>query len=94
MGYMIPAKIIIESWSFLSLIQALTANLDTAINSAIQTAYKSCGLVNSPQTTVEGIVKDLYDWDKRNLDSNEKFNHNDNTAQFISKWGISNRSTS
>ena len=88
-GYMIPAKIIIESWSFLSLIQALTANLDTAINSAIQTAYKSCGLVNSPQTTVEGIVKDLYDGDKRNLDSNEKFNHNDNTAQFI-KYLITN----
>ena len=88
-GYMIPAKIIIESWSFLSLIQALTANLDTSINSAIQTAYKSCGLVNSPQTTVEGIVKDLYDWDKRNLDSNEKFNHNDNTAQFI-KYLITN----
>jgi hypothetical protein len=88
-GYMIPAKIIIESWSFLSLIQALTANLDTAINFAIQTAYKSCGLVNSPQTTVEGIVKDLYDWDKRNLDSNEKFNHNDNTAQFI-KYLITN----
>jgi hypothetical protein len=88
-GYMIPAKIIIESWSFLSLIQALTANLDTSINSAIQTAYKSCGLVNSPQTTVEGIVKDLYDGDKRNLDSNEKFNHNDNTAQFI-KYLITN----
>ena len=88
-GYMIPAKIIIESWSFLSLIQALTANLDTSINFAIQTAYKSCGLVNSPQTTVEGIVKDLYDWDKRNLDSNEKFNHNDNTAQFI-KYLITN----
>jgi len=88
-GYMVPAKIIIESWSFLSLIQVLTANLDTAINSAIQTAYKSCGLVNSPQTTVEGIVKDLYDWDKRNLDSNEKFNHNDNTAQFI-KYLITN----
>ncbi|OBQ11324.1 MAG: hypothetical protein AN482_08875 [Anabaena sp. LE011-02] len=88
-GYMIPAKIIIESWSFLSLIQVLTTNLDTAINSAIQTAYKSCGLVNSPQTTVEGIVKDLYDWDKRNLDSNEKFNHNDNTAQFI-KYLITN----
>jgi hypothetical protein len=88
-GYMIPAKIIIESWSFLSLIQALTANLDTAINFAIQTAYKSCGLVNSPQTTVEGIVKDLYDGDKRNLDSDEKFNHNDNTAQFI-KYLITN----
>ncbi|MFN6154919.1 MAG: trypsin-like peptidase domain-containing protein, partial [Dolichospermum sp.] len=88
-AFMISATVLLESWSFLSLIQVLTANLDTAINSAIQTAYKSCGLVNSPQTTVEGIVKDLYDWDKRNLDSNEKFNHNDNTAQFI-KYLITN----
>ena len=88
-AFMISATVLLESWSFLSLIQVLTTNLDTAINFAIQTAYKSCGLVNSPQTTVEGIVKDLYDGDKRNLDSNEKFNHNDNTAQFI-KYLITN----
>ena len=88
-GYMIPAKIIIESWSFLSLIQALTANLDTAINSAIQTAYKACYSWGNLLITVEGIVKDLYNLDKRSLDSNIKFNHNDNTAKFI-KYLITN----
>ncbi|MFM6859047.1 MAG: hypothetical protein ACKPKG_00055 [Dolichospermum sp.] len=81
-----------------SLVKILTANLDTdiAINSAIQTAYKSCCSRNSLQTkvesvksiqtkveSVESIVKDLYDLDKRNSHSNEKFNHNDNTAKFI-----------
>lgn len=89
-GYMIPAKIILESWSFLSLIQVLTANLDTA---TIQTAYKyygnAHGLVNSHQTTVEGIIKDLYDLDKRNLDSNIKFNRNHHTTKFI-KYLITN----
>ncbi|MFM6765299.1 MAG: hypothetical protein ACKPJ9_16450 [Dolichospermum sp.] len=84
--------------SFFSLVKILTANLDTdiAINSAIQTAYKSCCSRNSLQTkvesvksiqtkveSVESIVKDLYDLDKRNSHSNEKFNHNDNTAKFI-----------
>ncbi|MFM8006603.1 MAG: hypothetical protein ACKO86_17060, partial [Dolichospermum sp.] len=79
-------------------VKILTANLDTdiAINSAIQTAYKSCCSRNSLQTkvesvksiqtkveSVESIVKDLYDLDKRNSHSNEKFNHNDNTAKFI-----------
>ncbi|MFM6282774.1 MAG: hypothetical protein ACKN9K_30760, partial [Dolichospermum sp.] len=29
------------------------------------------------------MVEDLYNLDKRNLHSNEKFNHNDNTAKFI-----------
>lgn len=80
----------LKSDSFSNLINILTANLDTA---TIQTAYKyygkAYGLVNSPQTTVEGIIKDLYDLDKRNLDSNIKFNHNDNTAQFI-KYLITN----
>ncbi|MDB9490518.1 trypsin-like peptidase domain-containing protein [Dolichospermum circinale CS-534/05] len=89
-GYMIPAKIILESWSFLSLIQVLIANLDTA---TIQTAYKyygnAHGLVNSHQTTVEGIIKDLYDLDKRNLDSNIKFNRNHHTTKFI-KYLITN----
>ncbi|MFM6099634.1 MAG: hypothetical protein ACKPCG_16075, partial [Dolichospermum sp.] len=71
-----------------SLVKILTANLDTdiAINSAIQTAYKSCCSRNSLQTKVESvksIVEDLYNLDKRNLHSNEKFNHNDNTAKFI-----------
>ncbi|MFM6367331.1 MAG: hypothetical protein ACKPGN_03685, partial [Dolichospermum sp.] len=74
--------------SFFSLVKILTANLDTdiAINSAIQTAYKSCCSRNSLQTKVESvksIVEDLYNLDKRNLHSNEKFNHNDNTAKFI-----------
>ncbi|MBD1215213.1 MAG: trypsin-like peptidase domain-containing protein [Dolichospermum circinale Clear-D4] len=91
-GYMIPAKIILESWSFLSLIQILTANLDKHINSAIKTAYQSScrdNLSQNIRTTVADIVKDLYDVDKRNLDSNIKFNHNDNTAKFI-KYLITN----
>ncbi|MFM5890440.1 MAG: hypothetical protein ACKOQS_19490 [Dolichospermum sp.] len=76
----------LKSGSFSNLINILTANLDTAINSAIQTAYKSCCSRNSLQTKVESvksIVEDLYNLDKRNLHSNEKFNHNDNTAKFI-----------
>jgi hypothetical protein len=89
-AYMIPAKVLVETWSFLSLIQVLTANLDTA---TIQTAYKyygnAHGLVNSHQTTVEGIIKDLYDLDKRNLDSNIKFNRNHHTTKFI-KYLITN----
>lgn len=89
-AYMIPAKVLVETWSFLSLIQVLTANLDTA---TIQTVYKCYGkdhgLVNSHQTTVEGIIKDLYDLDKRNLDSNIKFNRNHHTTKFI-KYLITN----
>ncbi|MFN5894564.1 MAG: trypsin-like peptidase domain-containing protein, partial [Dolichospermum sp.] len=89
-AFMMPTTVLVETWSFLSLIQVLTANLDTA---TIQTAYKYYGkdhdLVNSHQTTVADIVKDLYDVDKRNLDSNIKFNHNDNTAKFI-KYLITN----
>ncbi|MDB9308338.1 hypothetical protein PN471_06735 [Aphanizomenon sp. CS-733/32] len=74
-----------------NLINILTANLDTA---TIQTAYKqtadkSFDAVNSHQTTVEGIVKDLYDLDKRNLDSNIKFNRNHHTTKFI-KYLITN----
>lgn len=81
----------LKSDSFLNLINILTANLDIA---TIQTAYKqtsdkSFDPVNSPQTTVEGIVEDLYDLDKRKLDSNEKFNHNQYTAKFI-KYLITN----
>ncbi|MFM6082414.1 MAG: hypothetical protein ACKPCI_28525, partial [Dolichospermum sp.] len=57
----------------------------------IQTAYKACHLSGhiTDTVTVGAIVKDLYDLDKRNLDSNEKFNHNDNTAKFI-KYLITN----
>lgn len=104
--YMISATVLLESWSFLSLIQVLTPNLDKDINSAIQTAYKSCCSQGNLTTTVE-IVKYLYNLDQRNLDSNIKFNHNDNTAKFIKylitnsqipqttlaklkKWGINN----
>ncbi len=81
----------LKSDSFLNLINILTANLDIA---AIQTAYKqtsdkSFDSVNSPQTKVEGIVEDLYNLDKRKLDSNEKFNHNHYTAKFI-KYLITN----
>ncbi|MDB9454125.1 trypsin-like peptidase domain-containing protein [Dolichospermum circinale] len=82
-GYMIPAKIILESWSFFNLINILTANLDTHINYAIEIAYKACSSRTNIPTTVEAIVKDLYDLDKRNLDSNEKFNHKDNVGKFI-----------
>ena len=82
-GYMIPAKIIIESWSFFNLINILTANPDKDITSAIQTAYQACCSSGNIPVTVADIVKDLYDLDKRNLDSNIKFNHNDNTAKFI-----------
>ncbi|MFM6530359.1 MAG: hypothetical protein ACKPIB_19030 [Dolichospermum sp.] len=73
----------LKSGSFSNLINILTANLDTAINSAIQTAYKACCSSGNIPDTVQAIVQDLYDLDKRNLDSNEKFNHNDNTAKFI-----------
>lgn len=91
-AYMIPAKVLVETWSFLSLIQILTANLDEHINSAIKTAYQSScrdNLSQNIRTTVADIVQDLYDVDKRNLDSNIKFNHNDNTAKFI-KYLITN----
>ncbi|MFM6845565.1 MAG: hypothetical protein ACKPKS_17555, partial [Dolichospermum sp.] len=50
-----------------SLVKILTANLDTdiAINSAIQTAYKSCCSSGNIPDTVQAIVQDLYDLDKR-----------------------------
>jgi len=85
-GYMIPAKILVESLSFLNLINILSANPDKAITSVIQTAYRACCSQNLPQnipTTVEAIVQDLYDLDKINLDSKVKFNPNGHTANFL-----------
>ncbi|QSV56301.1 MAG: trypsin-like peptidase domain-containing protein [Dolichospermum sp. UKL201] len=84
--FMTPTTLLLESWSFLNLINILNANLDTA---TIQTAYKACYSWGNLPITVADIVKNLYDLDK-NLDGKIKqFNHNDNTAQFI-KYLITN----
>jgi hypothetical protein len=85
-AFMIPTTVLVEAWSFLNLINILTTNSDSAITSAIQTAYQT-GCSQNPAekipTTIEAIVQDLYDLDKINLDRNEKFNHNHYTAKFI-----------
>ncbi|MEA5617390.1 trypsin-like peptidase domain-containing protein [Cronbergia sp. UHCC 0137] len=82
-GYMIPAKILVENWSFLSLLQILAANTDTTMTSVIQTAYKACHPLENPPPTVATIVQDLYNLDKHNLDSQLKFKPNNHTAEFL-----------
>lgn len=72
--------------SVLILTQILTDNLDTA---NIQTAYKACDLSGDIPDTVKAIVKDLYDLDKPNLDSDKAFNPNHHTTKFI-KYLITN----
>ncbi|MFM6036995.1 MAG: trypsin-like peptidase domain-containing protein, partial [Sphaerospermopsis kisseleviana] len=85
-AFMIPTTVLVEAWSFLNLISILTTNPNTAITSIIQKAYHTCCSPNLPQnipTTIEDIVKDLYDLDKINLDSKVKFNPNGHTAKFL-----------
>ncbi|MBE9231326.1 hypothetical protein IQ231_06405 [Cuspidothrix issatschenkoi LEGE 03284] len=76
----------IKESSVLILTQILTDNLGTA---NIQTAYKACDLSGDIPDTVEAIVKDLYDLDKPNLDSDKAFNPNHHTTKFI-KYLITN----
>ena len=85
-AFMIPTTVLVEAWSFLNLINILTTNSDSAITSAIQTAYQTGCSQNPPEkipTTIEAIVQDLYDLDKINLDSKVKFNPNGHTAKFL-----------
>ncbi|QYX31982.1 trypsin-like peptidase domain-containing protein [Sphaerospermopsis torques-reginae] len=85
-AFMIPTTVLVEAWSFLNLINILTTNSDSAITSAIQTAYQT-GCSQNPAekipTTIEAIVQDLYDLDKINLDRKVKFNPNGHTAKFL-----------